>query len=161
MTTEQFRSFWSDNYPDSYPIGHELKWIYKDRWFRIHSLPESKRYAESEDEYKIILERQNKLITDIFGEELDFFILIGLYTNDITNENYTYLDYLNQFIKVETIDLHKIRPDEYKNKLFYDIYVKKAKWEEDLFNDSLKRIADDVNYYPLSDHWLTNISYLL
>ena len=67
MTEIEFIDYWNKEYPGSYPINHELKWIYPDRWFRIHSLPDSKRYAESADEYKIILERQNQLINDLIG----------------------------------------------------------------------------------------------
>jgi hypothetical protein len=36
---------------------------YSDRRFRIHNLPESKRYAENDAEWKILLSRQNKTIT--------------------------------------------------------------------------------------------------
>ena len=60
MTTENFKTYWYKTYPDSYPINYQLKTIFSNRWFRIHSLLDSKRYAENDDEYKIIKEISSK-----------------------------------------------------------------------------------------------------
>ena len=49
MTSEQFNTFWALNFADTIPIQHYFKHDYSDRWFRIHSLPESKRYADNEE----------------------------------------------------------------------------------------------------------------
>jgi len=76
MKPAVFKSFWRAKYPEAYPIGYELKWLYSDRWFRIHSLPESKRYAETEEEYQIIFNRQNELITDLIGEGTEVIVSI-------------------------------------------------------------------------------------
>jgi hypothetical protein len=94
MKEIEFIEYWNNNYPESLPIGHELKWVYKERWFRIHSLPESKRYAQNEDEYKIILDRQKQLIEDLIGDGTEVAISFGLYTDDITNDNDKDLIYL-------------------------------------------------------------------
>ncbi|NLP59304.1 hypothetical protein [Lutibacter sp. B1] len=143
MTKFEFIKYWNENYPNSLPIENELVGKYENRWFRIHSLPDSKRYAENEYEYNQILERQNKLITDIFGNNTDFQILIGLYQNDTMNENYEFLDYLNTFIKIMNIDLHKEKPDIYEDEMSYEIYVKQEKWNINDYNEILKKIADD------------------
>jgi hypothetical protein len=66
MTKEDFQNLWTLNYPDTIPISYRFKHDYSDRWFRIHSLPESKRYAENESEWEILLSRQNEIITDLF-----------------------------------------------------------------------------------------------
>ncbi len=142
MTAEQFKTYWNTIYPDSYPIDYELKTIFNNRWFRIHSLPDSKRYAENDNEYKIILSRHNKLITDLFQSD-DFFIVIGFYNYDLSSP--LTIDYFNldEFQKIETLVLHKIRPDEYQNdEVYYEIYMKHDKWESDKFNDLLTKIAD-------------------
>lgn len=87
MSESEFIDYWNKEYPESFPINHELKWNYSDRWFRIHIFPELKRYADNEGEYKIIHARQNQLINDLIGEESEIAISFGLYTNDITNDN--------------------------------------------------------------------------
>jgi hypothetical protein len=143
MTAEQFRTYWNKTYPDSYPIDFEFKTIFNNRWFRIHSLPDSKRYAENDVEYKIILSRQNRLISDLFQSD-DFFIVIGFYNYDLSSPlTDDYFD-LDKFQKIDTLALHKIRPEEYQeDEVFYDIYMKPDKWESDKFNDLLTKIADD------------------
>ncbi len=143
MTETEFIDYWNKEYPEVYPINHELKWMYPDRWFRIHSLPESKRYADSTDEYKIILDRQNQLINDLIGEESEVAISFGLYTNDITNDSYKELTDFGEFLKVLTIDLHKERPEEYEDEMYFDIYVKTEKWKNGNRDEILKAIADD------------------
>lgn len=143
MTESEFIDYWNKEYPESFPINHELKWVYPDRWFRIHSLPESKRYADSEDEYKIIFDRQNQLINDLIGKESEVAISFGLYTNDKTNDNHKEFTDFGEFIKVLTIDLRKERPEEYEDEMYFDIYVKMEKWEYGKRNEILKAIADD------------------
>ena len=75
MTKKDFKQFWAANYPNAQPIPYEFKREMTHRWFRIHSLPLSKRYAETSDEYDIILERQNELITNLFGENQPFLLV--------------------------------------------------------------------------------------
>ncbi|OSZ79719.1 hypothetical protein CAP36_00175 [Chitinophagaceae bacterium IBVUCB2] len=79
MTKKEFYKLWSLNYPEAVPISHLLKYDYPDRWFRIHSLPESKRYAEVEAEWKILLSRQNEIITDLFGFDTPILLVKGEY----------------------------------------------------------------------------------
>ncbi len=143
MTEKDFIDFWNKEFSEALPINHELKWIYPERWFRIHSLPKSKRYAQSEYEYKIILDRQNQLINDLIGEGTEVVISFGLYTNDLTNDNYKELDDFELFKKIYSINLHKERPEEYDNGIFYDVYVKTEKWKHGKRNEILKAIADD------------------
>jgi hypothetical protein len=79
MTKEDFQKLWTLNYPDTVPISYLFKHDYTDRWFRIHSLPESKRYPEDENEWQVLLSRQNEIITDLFGLETTILILTGEY----------------------------------------------------------------------------------
>ncbi|MER7195866.1 DUF3885 domain-containing protein [Streptomyces flaveolus] len=54
---------WERQWPA--PPGASLRHIYPERWVRFHSLPESKEYPESEDEYAIMLERQRVLLEEL------------------------------------------------------------------------------------------------
>jgi hypothetical protein len=55
MTREEFQEFWQKNYPETPPTAHAFKHYLPTRWVRIHSLPESKRYADTAAEWKTLL----------------------------------------------------------------------------------------------------------
>jgi hypothetical protein len=50
------------------PIGYICRQALQDRWLRIHSLPESKRYPEDEAEFRELLQRHNEVATAVLGE---------------------------------------------------------------------------------------------
>jgi len=56
------------------PIAYRLRDACEDRWVRFHSLPESKRYAKDESEYRIIIERHYSMLAELAepNEELVF-----------------------------------------------------------------------------------------
>lgn len=143
MQEIEFIDYWNQNYPEALPINYELKTVYPDKWFRIHSLPESKRYAENETEYSIILNRQNSLINDLIGDSTNIIISFGLYTDDLSNDSYKELTDFGEFDKVQTISLHKERPDEYEDEMYFDIYIKSDQWRRNSKNEILKAIAND------------------
>ena len=143
MHKENFNICWSTYFPEAYPISYELKWVYPNRWFRMHSLPESKRYAETEEEYQIILQRQNQLISDLIGEGEKIVLLLGVYR--YANELITYkiINKFGEFYWVKTLELHLLRPEEHEEECYYDIYIQENNWSQNQFNTLLKAIADD------------------
>ena len=143
MTESEFIDFWNKTYPNSHPINHELKWVYPDRWFRIHNLPESKRYARSESEYTIILNRQNQLINDLIGEGSEIAISFGYYSDNLTENCEIEQTDFGAFHKSLTIDLHRERPNEFDEPTYFDVYVKIANWKNNSQDQMLKAIADD------------------
>jgi len=143
MNAEEFIKYWENSYQNILPFGHELRLNYPDRWFRIHSLPDAKRYPDSEEEYKEILLRQNSLISDLFSRHPDFLILIAIYSNDINIGEYKLLDYKNEFLYAHKINLHQINPDEYETDMFLDVFIKHATWIKNKFDPILRKIADD------------------
>jgi hypothetical protein len=80
MTAEEFKVYWGSNYHETVPISHYFRHDYSDRWFRIHSLPQSKRYAENDQEWSILLHRQNQIVTDLIGENSNFLLVTGEHT---------------------------------------------------------------------------------
>ncbi|MCF0084973.1 hypothetical protein B0E37_00008 [Streptomyces sp. MH192] len=58
---------WQQHWPDCPPVGYKLRDPYAHLWVRFHSLPESKRYAEDESEYAIVLERYNTVLDELFA----------------------------------------------------------------------------------------------
>ncbi|WP_406272620.1 hypothetical protein OHT93_23800 [Streptomyces sp. NBC_00191] len=67
FTPEMLAGLWQKQRPSGPPIAHTFRSTYCDRWVRFHSLPESKRYPESEDEYAVVLDRYNTVLDELFA----------------------------------------------------------------------------------------------
>ena len=68
MSPGEFLEHWRRSYGETPLVGHVLRTRFPRRWMRIHSLPGSKRYAETEDERQEILRRQNTLCSEVIGD---------------------------------------------------------------------------------------------
>ncbi|MEU7630489.1 hypothetical protein AB0C34_10945 [Nocardia sp. NPDC049220] len=80
MRSDDLLGLWQRRWPRCPPLADELKHAYRDRWVRFHSLPRSKRYPETADEYGIVLDRYNTVLDELFtGQE------IYLITSDWSN----------------------------------------------------------------------------
>jgi hypothetical protein len=147
MTAEQFNIFWASNFAETIPIQHYFKHDYAERWFRIHSLPESKRYADNDQEWNVLLNRHNEVITDLFGNNANLLLVTGDYNynspNDIhiTNEEPIFNTY--SFTILDSIDLHKLSPDEYDEGQTFRPAFSKAIWNPNIHDALLKAIAND------------------
>lgn len=157
MTAEEFEKFWTSTYPHTILIPHYFKHDYVDRWFRIHSLPESKRYAEDEEEWQLLLDRQNTIITDLLGNGEEFLLVTG----DAEMEGYTELHPISEvksiqdfsFTFLTPIDLHKLNPEEYEKGHIYKPMFSEQIWQPNKFNDLLKDIAnDELRAFFVSTH---------
>ncbi|MEU6205846.1 hypothetical protein ABZ814_19960 [Micromonospora musae] len=56
---------WDQRWPECPPFAHWLRGRYPDRWVRFHSLPGSKRYADNEGEYAILLDRHYAVLSEL------------------------------------------------------------------------------------------------
>jgi hypothetical protein len=63
-------------FPDAPPLGHELRERYPERWFRIHSLPLSKRYPESGRDQITLYNRQQAVASHLFGMGTPVIVLV-------------------------------------------------------------------------------------
>ncbi len=59
---------WTDRWPECPPIGDELRHSVPSRWVRFHSLPGSKRYAETDEERAAVLGRHNAILGELFAQ---------------------------------------------------------------------------------------------
>jgi hypothetical protein len=153
MNTEQFELFWNSRYPESLPISHYLRHGYLSRWFRIHSLPESKRYANNETEWAILLNRQNTVISNLLGNNTNIVLVTGEYRwdntlqsePDLTLESISELPSLASldFTPASLIDLHQINPEDYDLGNLYQPMFSEQIWQNSKFDNLLKDIADD------------------
>ncbi len=83
---ESFLEYWNSLYPETPPINYFFKELLTKRWLRIHSLPQSKRYADTKEEWDILLHRQNTVISDLIGEDAAIKVVV----NFIEIDNYLF-----------------------------------------------------------------------
>ena len=62
---------WRTFFGEQVPIAYLLRPRNADTWFRVHSLPESKRYPEDEAEMREVLRRHNAIVGDVLGENAE------------------------------------------------------------------------------------------
>jgi hypothetical protein len=63
-------------FPDAPPLGYELRERFPERWFRIHSLPFSKRLPESRSDRTALYNRQQAVASHLFGMGTMVIVLI-------------------------------------------------------------------------------------
>lgn len=64
LDADGLSQLWAQSWPHLRPIGHEVRED-RERWVRLHALPESKRYPEDELEYAEVLRRHNLLLGEL------------------------------------------------------------------------------------------------
>ena len=63
-----FAAVWALHRRGFNPIGYDLRGTGAPNWVRFHSLPESKRYADTAEERAILLERNRTLAAVVLGD---------------------------------------------------------------------------------------------
>ena len=70
---------WNDYFGNLPPRGHLMREPLLVRWLRIHSLPESKRYADNDQEYSELLERHHRVSCEILGVDQDSILFASIW----------------------------------------------------------------------------------
>lgn len=147
MTKEDFQILWTLNYPETVPISHLFKNDYSERWFRIHSLPESKRYAENEEDWEMLISRQNEITTDFFGLDTPILIVTGEYNwgdnrqIHVTDEEEIFKPF--SFVRLDNIQLNKIEAEQYDEPDIYRPAFAQTIWKTNYHDKLLREIAND------------------
>lgn len=133
MSADDFYLFWSTAYPKSLPVSYLIRQHYAERWFRIHSLPESKRYAETDADWQILLHRHRTILADLVSDSTDLLLLSRYcyYDNSDDPEYQTGLRQIQQYLREENvfhglplipltrINLHDSNPEQHEPGMFW------------------------------------------
>lgn len=63
-----FTPAWTAAFPGCLPVGYLLREAFEERWLRIHSLPDSTRYADTPDEWRELLHRHRTVADAVLGQ---------------------------------------------------------------------------------------------
>lgn len=118
---------WERNWRRCQPIAHDLKGAYPERWVRFHSLPESKRYPDGEDEYAIVLHRYNAVLDELFAGQ-DVYVITADWSNDPAPADYWTTVCVNP------------DPDD---PAYWHLHVNRIAWKSGAIDSLLRKAADD------------------
>jgi hypothetical protein len=147
-TIDTFDQAWKRAFSDAPQFADRLRYGFPDRWVRFHSLPESKRYAESEPEYLIILSRHNKILDELAKGQRVILVTTG-YSGDEepkgaperNEQDLSELDPRSQYWC--SLALHELDDDpEFPN--YWNLYISEWEWAPGVFNPILRLVADDA-----------------
>jgi hypothetical protein len=157
VDVNQFRCFWQQHFPNCLPISYLFKRDLANRWFRFHSLPESKRYAENQAEVAELLARQNTVLLNVIGTETECVLVSGNYANSPLVENLKHCPALAHFQFQEFIKLSKqeFDPDELEpneEPIYLTLFYATHKLKQGSLDEILLCVADwkIVNFFVVS-----------
>ena len=112
-------------------------------------MPESKRYADTQNEELLLLDRQNQIITDCFGLDTSIYLVTGNYfTLDYFQPEYDRRKIISyNLIEAPSINLHQTDPEYFddgdeNDGCFMPLYTQVI-WEPKKHDDLLLKIAND------------------
>jgi hypothetical protein len=131
MSASKGKTWWLENYPASPPLGHWLRLYYQDTWLRIHSLPDAKRYADTELEYSELLHRHNAVADRVLGNGAPCFLYQAKYLGEDTDiESPAWV-----------LDLKEYDPES-EERIWIDIAA--VTWQSRRFDQLLLDVANEV-----------------
>ena len=151
MQISSVSEYWQNTFHGVKPLAASFRNLFASRWVRFHALPESRRYAKSDDDYVIILNRHNDVLDELaYGQYIILFTVCYSRCEKPKRHN-KYLKKFNlTFNKIDknakywlTIPMHEADGDS-DNNIFWHIYVSEWKWERGILDQVLRLIADDV-----------------
>lgn len=145
MSASSFEAVWKARYPGAPPIGYTMREARTPHWLRFHSLPQSKRYAETAREREIILARQNHLAGEVLGVDQPCWLVQAGDDTDVRTRSEHGLRFIWSFI-----------PDDAdEDNLAELIYAAPTVWRDGAFDSLLLEIADDSQWPTL---WMSLVT---
>ena len=143
MEIQDFLYYWDDNYPLSPPIAHYLKFLYTDRWLRIHTLPEAKRYADTESEHQEILHRHNTALSAFIHPGGQYALMTCGYSRipQPTRPPSELPKYAEGNRHLRTIALHELEEDADPN--YRHLFINMRIWSPHSIDDLLRQVAEE------------------
>ena len=134
---------WEERWQTKPPDAHELRAKHAERWVRFHSLPGSKRYPQDEAEYRVILERHNTVLDELFtGQDVCVITNGWSYPGDLAVRSDDQLR-LHPGSELWTSSLTNEPDPEYR--FFRHSYISRIQWQPTCLDPLLRSVADDVS----------------
>lgn len=123
---------WSISFPDFEPVAHLLRSRFSDRWVRFHYLPESKRYPDTEDECRTVLDRYNAVLSDLTQTDPQLLLLTTEFAR-ISQPSAT--SSCAKFWRSTRVEAG-----------WWHIYAREMRWKLGVFDAVFRQVAGDVEF---------------
>ena len=137
---------WMVPFQNAPPIAHKLRRQFENRWVRFHSLPESKRYPDGEQEMEIVLHRHNSVLESLTAEGCDVALVTTHYSYSSPIEDVAPVTETDpDAIRWRSVALHKLPDaDKFMGEHFMHLFVKWSTWKRGVFDPAIRLTAIDV-----------------
>lgn len=150
--------FWSRTFGSTLPVAYRMRDLFRDRWVRFHSLPDSKRYAETDAEWSTLLERHNTVLSRLANEGTCLQLLTSCWTGaalpDGPAAEVCELPWPAEHWR--TVALHELDEDPEPN--YLHVFHSAVEWTSGVLDDVFRLTADDrianVMIIDATDCWL-------
>ena len=144
MNQQQLNDVWQRHLASCEPVAHLLRVQLADRWVRFHSLPESKRYPETEKEMAIVLGRHNAVISTLVGEERNVTLLSTEYSEAVSphRSQLAELGLCKNEAPWRSVAMHKIG-DDWGEPTYWHVFSSNVPWNPGTLDGVLRFVAVD------------------
>jgi hypothetical protein len=139
---QDFSTAWRRLYGDTAVLGFALRTL-EIPWVRFHSLPESKRYADSEAEFEVLLGRSNALGDQVFCGGSACWLVVNKYGPQDTHLQ-AYAELIREYALLPAFQVRwKFPGDDDEDAFDYHFHAGLLEWSAGAFDPLLKKIAND------------------
>lgn len=137
--------YWTTCFANATPLAHLLRGQCGDRWVRFHSLPQSKRYAETEEEWATLLHRHNSVLGQLCSNGRTLQVLTSNWSAtsepDGPPEELRALSLAAEVWR--SLPMHESEEDE-TDPWFLHVFHSPVVWQPGALDDIIRLVADDV-----------------
>ncbi|MDX3093999.1 hypothetical protein PV417_05330 [Streptomyces sp. ME19-03-3] len=136
-------ALWRRREPAGPVLPWELKSVYYDRWVRFHSLPGSKRLAEDEAEYAVVLDRYNTVLDALFsGGDVYVVTIDWADPSEPTQWSAHRADLHPEGTLWTTLDDTDDPDPDFHTRWYF--YADRRRWQRGCLDPLLRAVADDT-----------------
>jgi len=146
---QNFQEYWAEHFGDEPPLSYRFKHSFWKNWIRFHALPESKRYADTQAEYDIILKRANILANIVLGEDTECWIFSTIPEYLLLQQDQDVISFLEKFNLTKNFSFEENEEDSADRPCWVS-FSRLSKWKNKKFDTHLLDIADDEAWPKLS-----------
>lgn len=144
MTAQTISEAWHSSFGPALPVGYLCRATLPDRWIRIHSLPESKRYPDTKAERDEVLRRHNAAASYTLGEDSECILFIKQYGESQHWPDYYVEDsrYAAEFLALNRFALQHMQSYDEGQDGPLQVFATRQRWHTGAFDELILMCAD-------------------